>query len=308
MPERRTGWLCLIVFSLACASCSSGTARDDDGAAAGYTMIDDMEGSTPEWTPPSDLRPGRWSTGTGCTADGSILPPPDVVVAGAVVPSAWSYSVLPSAHETFPGIMSTHAARLRTTTPLQGVWGAAMAFQFAWIAGDASVQVVPIAGSDAGAQGFDASAAGPAACPIIIGPEAAVDLSAYSGVTFWAKAGPAGARTLQVLLQDVHTDPRGGFCNYHVDPSSPDACYNGFTATIALTDTFARYTIDFANLQQDPGWGYHPDPDVFDPQHVYQLIFQIVAPMCFPTEMCVGGSAPPVSFDVWIDDLYFVNK
>jgi hypothetical protein len=136
--------------------------------------------------------------------------------------------------------------------------------------------------------------------------EGSVDLSSYSGITFWAMGDPAGARTIQVMFTDAHTDPRGGICNY-VDSNSPDYCYNGFATTIALTDTFARYTVDFASLKQNPSWGYRPDPDVFDVQHVYELIFQIDAPICYQNEMCVGGAPPPVTFDFWIDDLYFVN-
>ena len=109
-----------------------------------------------------------------------------------------------------------------------------------------------------------------------------------------------------VQLFDVHTDPKGGNCNY-TDPNSPDACYNGFATGIALTDTFAQYTIDFESLHQDPGWGYQPDPDVLDTQHVFQLIFQVNTPFCGQGEMSVGGQHP-VSFDFWIDDLYFVNE
>ncbi len=77
---------------------------------------------------------------------------------------------------------------------------------------------------------------------------------------------------------------------------------------IPLSDAFAQYSIDFAKLRQDPNWGYRPNPDVFDVQHVYQIVFQITAPTCYTNEMCAGGSPPPVSFDIWIDDLYFVNK
>jgi len=308
MIVRPTSRLFVAAFLLACASsCSSGKASVDGGVPAGYTRIDDMEGGGQaiEWTPPSGA-PGWWYTATDCSANGDISPPPATVVDGAFVPGVWSYSALPTAHETFPGVMSTHAARLRTTSPLQGVWGASMGFAFSWSSADAGGRIVATAGPDAGAQGLDASA-GPATCPIIVGAEAAVDLSAYSGVTFWAKGDPTGERTLQVRLQDLHTDPAGGLCSY-IDSNSPDFCYNGFGAGIALTETFAQYTIDFTSLQQDPNWGYRPDPDVFDAQHVYQLIFQVSTPTCFTNEKCVGGAAPPVSFDIWIDDLYFVNK
>ncbi len=195
----------LVACAVACgAACSTGAAPSDGGATIGYTKIDDMEDvstSSIEWTPPSDLTPGSWFTATGCGAEGDILPPPGFVAAGAFVPSAWSYAVLPAAHQTFPGIMSTRAARLRTTAPLNGVWGASMALVLGW-SREGSIQVIPAAGSDAGAQGLDGSAAG---CPVIVGPEAAVDLSAYSGVTFWAKGDPTGARTLQVIFLDSHT-------------------------------------------------------------------------------------------------------
>lgn len=308
---RRTRQRLLVAYVVAgAASCSPRTAQIDGAATAGYTKIDDMEGDgqSIEWTPPSGSRPGWWYASTDCHATSDIWPPPDTVVAGEFIPGAWSYSVLPEAHLTFPGITSTHAARLRTINPLQGVWGASMSFGFAWpFSGDGAVRVVSAPAPDAGAQAADASAALPAACPILLGGQAPVDLSAYSGVTFWAKGDLAGERTVQVMFQDAHTDPKGGFCNY-LDSNSPDFCYNGFGSAIALTDTFARYTIAFDSLQQNPNWGYRPTPDVFDVQQVYQVNFQITAPACFTNERCVGGSPPPVTFDIWIDDLYFVNK
>jgi len=283
---------------LACAaSCSGRTAPADGGASAGYTKIDDMEGSgrMVEWMPPSGLLPTVWYAATDCNEAGNIWPPPDAFVDGVFTPAVWSHPTLPTPHETFPGIISTQAARLRTTSPLVDVWGANIAFAFAWMPGLVPEIVPDAAGSD------------PAACPIVLGPQAAVDLSAYSGVTFWAKGDPAGLRAVKVMFLDGNTDPRGGICN-HTDTNSPDFCYNGFSQTIALTDTFAQYTVDFASLQQDPAWGYRPRSGVLDVHHVYQLVFQVDVPVCYPTQMCVGGSAPPVTFDFWIDDLYFVNK
>jgi hypothetical protein len=300
-----------LAFLLACAaSCSSRTAQVevDGGATAGYTKIDDMEGDggSVEWPPPSGLTPGFWFTATDCSEAGNIWPPPATVTAGVLTPSIWSYSPLPASHETFPGIVSTRAARLRTTSPLSNVWGANMGFELASMPG-LTIEIPPTGKSDAGVSGSDASTDNPAGCPIILGDEASVDLSAYSGITFWAMGDPAGARTIQVMFSDAHTDPRGGICNY-VDINSPDYCYNDFAITIGLTDTFARYTVDFASLTQSANWGYHPNPDVFDVQHVYDLAFQVTAPVCYPNEMCVGGAPPPVTFDFWIDDLYFVNK
>ena len=291
----------------ACAmSCSSPTAQVDGGATSGYTKVDDMEGGPAiEWMPPPGLLPGAWYTVSDCIGAGDLWPPPPIVTAGTLTPSIWSYSELPTPHETFSGILSTHAARLRTTSPIIGQF-AAMGITLARQPG-LTVEIVSTGGSDAGGPMPDASSGGQALCPVIRGDEGSVDLSAYSGVTFWAKGDPTGVRTIQVKLQDLHTDPRGGICN-DADTSNPDACYNGFSTTIALTGSFAQYTIDFASLQQDPHWGYRPDPDVLDAQHVYQLVFEIFPPTCYLHEMCVGGSPPPVSFDFWIDDLYFVNK
>jgi hypothetical protein len=289
--------LLLTASVLACATaCSNGSAQDDGGPNGGYTKIDDMEGDggVIAWTPPAGLAPGVWYAATDCTAAGDILPPPAFVTSGVVTFSDWSFGTLPAPHDTFPGVVSTHAARLRTTSPLVGVWGANMGLLFAQAP---SLGVEVVQPPDGGAQ----------ACPSFVGDDAGVDLSAYSGITFWAMGDPAGARTIQVQFQDRNTDPRGGICNY-TDSNSPDYCYNGFAVAIGLTDTFTRYTIDFSSLRQDPTWGYRPDPDVFDVHDVYELQFQIVAPTCYQTQKCVGGSPPPVTFDFWIDDLYFVNK
>jgi hypothetical protein len=302
--------LLLIPSLMLCAvSCSSGNASPlDGGAVAGYTRIDDMEqdGGSAEWTLPTGLLSGYWFSATDCSQAGNIWPPPATVTSGVLTLGAWSYSPLPAPHETFPGIVSTRAARLRTTTPLFNVWGASVDLALASMPG-LTPEIVPTGEPDAGASGADASTGAQAGCPIILGAEASVDLSAYSGITFWAKGDLGGARTILVMFSDSHTDARGGICNY-VDSNSPDFCYNSFGTTIDLTDTFARYTVDFASLKQDPTWGYHPDPDVFDVQHVYEIEFQIDAPTCYATEMCVGGAPPPVSFDFWIDDLYFVNR
>jgi hypothetical protein len=309
LSRARTPRPLLAAFSLVwAAGCSTGNAQVAGDAGSGFTKIDDMEGDGGfiEWTPPAGLGPGVWYTATDCSETGNIFPLPAIVGPNGLVPSIWSYATLPSPHETFPGIVSTRAARLRTTAPLVGVWGANMDLALSSMPG-LSVEVVPPAGvSDGGAMAPDASI-GPQGCPIILGNEGAVDLSAYSGITFWAMGDPTGARTVQVMFQDRNTAARGGICNYS-DSNSPDYCYNGFATTIGLTDTFTRYTIAFSSLQQNPNWGYRPNPDLLDLQHVHDIYFQINAPVCYVTEMCVGGAPPPVTFDFWIDDLYFVNK
>jgi hypothetical protein len=300
----------LLAFSTACST----------GTTTGYTKIDDMEGGGMRiaWMPAAGMIPGFWWTATDCTEAENISPLPWFVDQGG-----WSYAALPAVHETFPGIVSKHATRLRTISPLVGIWGANTGLDFADIPnGDGAVDG-PLAldaplPSDADAAILDggssvadagASPGGPA-CPASTTFNTsgrAVDLSGYSGLTFWAMADPAGSKNIRVQLNDRDTDPRGGICN--PDESSAGACYNGFSAALSLTGAFQRYTIDFSTLRQNPSWGYHPDPDVLDLQHVYSMNFELDLPTCTSsaTFMCAGG-APSVSFDFWIDDLYFVNK
>jgi hypothetical protein len=282
-----------------CAACSSGTAGGSP-SSAGYTKIDDMEGSRDviEWQPPPGLIPGSWASSTDCTEAEDISPLPYFVD-----PNGWSYATLPSPHETFAGIVSTHAARLRTISPLKGIWGASNGFEFAEVPNADGGEMWPPAGLDAGPP--DGSTCRQAmASDVAAG---SVDLSAYSGITFWAMADPAGVKTLFVILDDQNTDPHGGICNA-ADPSNTAECYNGFTQAIALTGTFTRYTIDFSSLHQQEGWGYHPDPSALDVQQVYSLNFQVNLPACPNDGACASDNLSAVSFDFWIDDLYFVNK
>ena len=135
-----------------------------------------------------------------------------------------------------------------------------------------------------------------------------VDLSGYSGITFWAMADPAGVQTILVSLHDRNTDPRAGICDA-TDPTSAANCFNEFSVSVTLTNTFTRYTIDFSDLQQNQTWGYRPNPDVPDLQHVFGLSFAVYLPVCAASSntTCAGGP-PAVSFDFWIDDIYLVNK
>lgn len=283
--------VCLLAWEAACSGAK---------APPGYTKVDDMEegGYLLEWPPPPGMIPGIWSSATDCTEAGNIVPPPYFIA-----PYGWSFDALPTPQETFPGVLSTHAARLRTTAPLVGVWGASLGFDMAELPSADGGEVWPPPGLDAGApagstcrqpQNTDFYAS-------------TVDLSAYSGVTFWAMADPAGASSLTVMFEDKNVDPRGGICNSG-DSSNTSNCYNWFNVTIPVTGTLTRYTVDFSTLKQDPSWGYRPNPDVPDLQHAYGLAFQINAWPCWANSMCAGGSPPPVTFDLWIDDIYFVNR
>lgn len=264
------------------------------GPAPSYTKIDDMEGAVNaiQWVGPPGTMSGSWFATTDCAHFDAISPPPN-----ELVPDGWSYAELPTPHETLPGTLSTHATRLRTTSPLADTWGAVVGLAFATVAGAPP--------SDGGVPTDDA---GDCVDPPNDYPNQPVDLTAYAGITFWARAGSPGARRMRVQVNDVNTDPRGGICQ-DKDDSASTYCYNAFGVEVDLTDTFRRYTLDFSTFTQRGGWGYHP-PDGIDWTRVFTLAFEMDLPSCVrsATSMCPGTGAPTLSFDFWIDDLYFVNK
>jgi hypothetical protein len=273
-----------LTWAAACSSADPGVARptlDGDGGAegastrpaegagpTGYTRIDDMEGTTGRvaWAPPGATVHGGWATNTDPAQYGRISPTPW---------TPWPDPMVPSPYETFPGITSAHAARVRTIQPLEGPG----AF------GGLGLAFAPPPGGVGGA---------PARIGFGIDP---VDLRAYTGITFWAMADPnLDTTTLQVEIFDENTFPQGGAC-LDADGGMDD-CYNGFGVNVELTGTFARYTVDFSTFAQDPTWGFHPVPAVLDLQNAYVLVFQINAP----------SGASSLSFDLWIDDVYFVDR
>ncbi len=289
---RSMPWLAAFVAGLlAEAGCGGGAAR-----LPSYTKIDDMEGPGPviEWAPPVGATAGIWFTATDCTQNDRISPP-----ARQLDPGGWSYALLPTPHATLSGTVSTQAVRFRTTSPLVGIWGANVGLVFAAAPGDGGSGPV-----DAGAPRDDAGACMQASS--LDYPSPPVDLTAYAGVTFWARAETPGGREMRVQVSDVNTDPRGGICQ-EKDSGASDYCYNGFGVQLQLTDTFRQYTLDFAQFTQRGGWGYHP-PAGIDWSRVFSMSFEMDLPSCSASAAMCPGGAPSLSFDFWIDDLYFVNK
>jgi len=73
-------------------------------------------------------------------------------------------------------------------------------------------------------------------------PKAPFDAGTAQGIQFWAK-GPGRVR---FKAPDVMTDPAGDLCTN---------CYNDFGVDIFLDDKWQRYTVPFAKMEQQPGWG-----------------------------------------------------
>ena len=177
-----------------------------------------------------------------------------------ITPDPFSYTVLPAPHATMPGVTSTRASHVQCA--LQDV--------------DAVCQM-----------GFTLATTRDGAAP--------VDVSAYSGITFWARSDAGSA--VDVLFRDVDTEPLGGRCG--VTDASSDQCYDDFQQELAVTSDWRQYTVLFRTLHQASApfnWGYTPPSGAFDPTQVYSILFSV---------MNTSGAA--IQADMWVDDVYLVN-
>jgi hypothetical protein len=108
----------------------------------------------------------------------------------------------------------------------------------------------------------------------------AYDASAYSAVTFWARA--QSPTTLMVALPDVDTDSAGNICS---------TCGHHYSHAVSVTTNWQRFTISFSELALEPGGV--PAPTAFKPTAVLGLQFRL---------------PPSMSYEVSVDDLAFVKK
>ncbi len=112
---------------------------------------------------------------------------------------------------------------------------------------------------------------------------AAYDVSKYAGVSFWAKAGAKSTKSVRVKLGDANTRPEGKVCS--------SGCWNHFGQDLTLSEEWQQYTIKFADLKQQAGWG-DPRPATLAAQHAMSLDWSISAGQ---------------DFDIWIDDVAFIE-
>jgi hypothetical protein len=300
MTARRNQWRPLLAAGgLLALGCSRAAP-----APGVFVKVDDMEGDSSgviEWVPPPvpGLLPGAWFSATDCTEADQISPRPSYAPGGG-----WSYDEVIPAQQTLPGVVSTHAAHLSTTPELTNVWGANMGFDLAVPTTDGG-RPPPPSPPDAGIPAIGAG------CVQVSNRDSKatpVDLTAYSGLMFWARSG-GGASHLAVQLADINVDPRGNICNAS-DPNDESNCYNHFRTLLPLSETWTRYTVAFKDLHQDPTWGYRPVSGMPVLQLVYQITFEIDEASCGldPNAKCAGGATPLLQFDIWVDDIYFVAK
>ena len=293
----RSGPIVRLAQVFACAlvlGCSSPKNESSDRAIE-YVKIDDMEKASgrirfsPEVPLPGAL-PGRWVSYADVQCE-RLFPVPEWAEDER---RGWSYGDLVEPRQSLTGSASKRAARLRTTEPLEDTWGAGMGFQFSEPPRGSHTTLVTRPCTNGMLRDLEY-------------PAAPVDLREYSSLVFWAKGSAnTGVTTVLVQFQDSNTDPRGGVCD--PSPSAADACENGFGVSLTLGETFTRYTVDLAELGQNPAWGYRPEPSVFDAERVYGLAFQMGTPSENRDASSERLAASTLEFDLWVDDLYFVRR
>jgi hypothetical protein len=119
--------------------------------------------------------------------------------------------------------------------------------------------------------------------------KATVDLSAYSGISFWVKRNggtmPASAK---LIVPDANTSDEGGSCSNAADAAATMKC-DPFTTNIPLSNTWTKQTIMFSKLKQG-AWG--------------KAVPSFSKDKVFGIQLQVGPSTP---FDICFDQLVLVR-
>jgi len=233
-----------------------------------YVLIDDMEGTSAS-NGPIKLDPGVAGLVPGYWGDWRSTGN----ASNTMAPDPLTYSVLSTPHTTLNGVTSTHAVHLKClTADLYGYCEAGM-----WLVqreGDAGT--VP----DAQSVGGDVTLRVP------------YDVSAHHGIVFWGIS--SAANQVKVMFNNVDTDVFGDKCGQ--SDAASDQCWDSFSKYVKLTDTWQKFEVKFSDLSQE-GWGYAVPSGKFDATTVYKLSFVVNGP--------ASASAPAVTADIWIDDIYF---
>ncbi len=84
---------------------------------------------------------------------------------------------------------------------------------------------------------------------------AVYDVSAYTGLVFWAKNLTDAPISIKVALQDANSDPRGGRCDPSADAPVETACYDPFAQDVTLVPgEWKIHLLPFWSLHQG-GYG-----------------------------------------------------
>jgi hypothetical protein len=116
-----------------------------------------------------------------------------------------------------------------------------------------------------------------------------VDLSKYSGVSFWVKRNGGMATSAKVIIPDANTSDEGGSCSNESDAPATMKC-DPFTTNLTIPEGWTKQTVMFSSLKQG-GWG-KAVPGGFADDKVFGVQLQF---------------GPGMSFDVCIDQVVLVR-
>jgi hypothetical protein len=118
------------------------------------------------------------------------------------------------------------------------------------------------------------------------------DVSAYKGISFYAKIGTGTQPGMKLLIPTIYSDPLGGKCNNTATAPAGTACNDHLLCAFnALKATWAVYECDFSNLMQQ---NFGLPQAKLDPTSVYGLQFTL--------------ATTALAADFWLDDVAFVLK
>jgi hypothetical protein len=164
-------------------------------------------------------------------------------------------------------------------TPGNGGMGSALHVKGSGFAGGTATDMIWGAGSGVALGGSGTGGIAGAANP----PVQPTDLSAYKGITFFAKS--AMMSDVVVQFSDPDTDPSYCTCQ------AAGLCYTGHAKTVtALAADWTKYTVLFSELMQPT---YVKAPVPFDPTSVLTINF--------------ASNGPVAMFDYWIDDITLIK-
>jgi endoglucanase len=109
------------------------------------------------------------------------------------------------------------------------------------------------------------------------------DVSKYAGISFWAKASDKSTKNVRFKVGDANTRPEGKVCT--------NSCWNHFGQDLTLSSEWRQYTVKFADLKQQDGWG-DPRPATLAARNVMSLDWSITAGQ---------------DFDIWVDDVKLID-
>jgi hypothetical protein len=110
------------------------------------------------------------------------------------------------------------------------------------------------------------------------GEKEAVDLSEYSGISFYVMRRGGNVAQIKVGIPEKSTAVDGGICS---DEAGTEQC-DPYNKMVPVSTTWKKHTVLFEDLKQG-GWGMAADS--FDPSAVYA--FQVQADKGFDIDVCI---------------------